>query len=154
MVVLSNPAGDKWTTTSTGRRSIFCATVDHPKPGAAGVPPLMHCGSGAEDGASDPAALAHALATIEPFNVRLVSGRTPWFWPTKIPKHHRRVIACDSCNMILETDLTMKPRDHERRRFALRSMVRWFAGHASAYWGWRGFHRAELDLRADVCRNR
>ena len=65
----------------------------------------------------DRAALADALATVEQFNSRLAAGRTAWFWPiigaALITKHHWLIIACDSCQTILEMDLTMKPRDPE-----------------------------------------
>jgi hypothetical protein len=67
--------------------------------------------------ARDQAAIADALATVEEFNARLAAGRMTWFWPTigaaLITKHHWLVIACDSCQTILEMDLTMKPRDPE-----------------------------------------
>ena len=65
----------------------------------------------------DQAALADALATVEEFNSRVAAGRPAWFWPTigaaLITNHHWLVIACDSCQTILEMDLTMKPRDPE-----------------------------------------
>ena len=67
--------------------------------------------------AHDQAALADALATVEEFNSRLAGDRTVWFWPTigaaLITKHHWLVIACDSCDSIIELDLAMKPRDPE-----------------------------------------
>src|SRR6516165_6844680 len=64
--------------------------------------------------ARDQPALADALATVEEFNSRLAAGRLTWFRPTigaaLITKHHWLVIACDSCQTILEIDLSMKPR--------------------------------------------
>src|SRR5262245_22927107 len=63
----------------------------------------------------DREALAEALATIELFNARLAAGRTAWLWPTigaaLVTKHHWLVIACDSCDTMIEMDLTVKRRD-------------------------------------------
>ena len=59
--------------------------------------------------------LANALATVEQFNERLAADRATWFWPTigaaLATKHHWLVIACDSCETMIELDLRMKRRD-------------------------------------------
>jgi len=66
-----------------------------------------------------------ALATVRRFNGRLSSKGYAWFWP-KISaaitaKYPWLVIACDSCGMVVDLDLRVKPRDPEASiRVALR----------------------------------
>jgi len=60
-------------------------------------------------------AMADARATIEAFNSRLAAGREAWFWPTVgaalATKHHWLVVACDSCGIVIDLDLTVKRRN-------------------------------------------
>ena len=57
-------------------------------------------------------AYADALAAVEQFNARLSAKKSAWFWPTiaaaLTSKHHWLVIACDSCDTIIDLDLTVK----------------------------------------------
>ena len=57
-------------------------------------------------------AYADALAAVEQFNARLSPKKSAWFWPTiaaaLTSKHHWLVIACDSCDTIIDLDLTVK----------------------------------------------
>jgi hypothetical protein len=60
-------------------------------------------------------------------NSQLFGSKSAWFWPTiaaaLTSKHHWLIIACDSCGMITDLDLTMKPRDPEASiRVALRDV--------------------------------
>jgi hypothetical protein len=53
-----------------------------------------------------------ALATIRRFNARLSAKGYSWLWPAiaaaLTSKHHWLVIACDSCDTIIDVDLTVK----------------------------------------------
>ena len=55
-----------------------------------------------------------ALATVRRFNA--ANGKA-WFWPkiaaALVSKHHWLVIACDSCDTVVDLDLRVKPRDLE-----------------------------------------
>jgi len=57
-------------------------------------------------------AYADALAAVEQFSARLSAKKSAWFWPTiaaaLTSKHHWLVIACDSCDTIIDLDLTVK----------------------------------------------
>jgi hypothetical protein len=58
-----------------------------------------------------------ALATVRHFNARLSGKGYVWFWP-KITaaitaKHPWLVVACDSCGIVVDLDLRVKPRDPE-----------------------------------------
>jgi hypothetical protein len=54
-------------------------------------------------------------ATVEQFNARLAAKKSAWFWSTigaaLTSKHHWLVIVCDSCETIIDLDLTVKRRD-------------------------------------------
>ena len=68
-----------------------------------------------------------ALATVHRFNARLSAKGYSWFWPkisaALTSKHHWLVIACDSCETVVDLDLRVKPRDHEASvRVALRDV--------------------------------
>jgi|SRR5579862_1266123 len=68
-----------------------------------------------------------ALATVRRFNARLSAGGYAWFWPKVTAaitaKHPWLVIACDSCGMVVDLDLRVKPRDPEASiRVALRDV--------------------------------
>lgn len=58
-----------------------------------------------------------ALATVRRFNARLSAKGYSWFWPkiaaALTSKHHWLVIACDSCETVVDLDLRVKPRDPE-----------------------------------------
>ena len=58
-----------------------------------------------------------ALATVRRFNARLSAKGYVWFWPkiaaALTSKHHWLVIACDSCDTVVDLDLRVKPRDPE-----------------------------------------
>ncbi len=60
-------------------------------------------------------AQAEALATVEQFNAQLSARKFAWFWPTiaaaLVSKHHWLVIACDSCDSLIDLDLRVKRRD-------------------------------------------
>jgi hypothetical protein len=63
------------------------------------------------------AAERDALAVVRRFNAKLSTKRPVWFWP-KIgaaiaAQHPWVVIACDSCDGLIDLDLRMKPRDPE-----------------------------------------
>ena len=65
-----------------------------------------------------------ALAVVRRFNA--ANGKA-WFWPkiaaALFSKHHWLVIACDSCDSIVDLDLRVKPRDPEASiRVALRDV--------------------------------
>lgn len=68
-----------------------------------------------------------ALATVRRFNTTLSVKGYVWFWP-KIAaaitaKHPWLVIACDSCESVVDLDLRVKPRDPEASiRVALRDI--------------------------------
>ena len=53
-----------------------------------------------------------ARATIRRFNARLSAKGYSWLWPAiaaaLTSKHHWLVIACDSCDTIIDVDLTVK----------------------------------------------
>ena len=68
-----------------------------------------------------------ALATVRRFNARLSAKGYSWFWPkikaALVSKHHWLVIACDSCDSVVDLDLRVKPRDPEASiRVALRDV--------------------------------
>jgi hypothetical protein len=56
-----------------------------------------------------------ALATVRRFNAVLSAKGSTWFWPTiaaaLVSKNHWLVVACDSCDTVVDLDLRMKPRD-------------------------------------------
>lgn len=56
-----------------------------------------------------------SLTVVELFNAQLATKKGVWFWPTiaaaLTSKHHWLIIACDSCNSIIDLDLTVKRRD-------------------------------------------
>ena len=65
-------------------------------------------------------ALRGALATVRRFNATLSAKGYVWFWP-KIAA--ALVIACDSCDNVVDLDLRVKPRDPEASiRVALRDV--------------------------------
>ena len=53
-----------------------------------------------------------ALAPVRRFNARLSAKGYSWLWPAiaaaLTSKHHWLVIACDSCDTIIDLDLTVK----------------------------------------------
>ena len=55
-----------------------------------------------------------AVSIIEHFNARLEAGLPVLFWPTVgaalRTKHHWLLIACDSCGLMLDVDMTFKRR--------------------------------------------
>lgn len=63
------------------------------------------------------AAQRNALATVRRFNASLSAKGYSWFWPkisaALTSKHHWLVIACDSCETVVDLDLRVKPRDPE-----------------------------------------
>ena len=65
--------------------------------------------------ARDDEAIADAQKTVDVFNSRLAARKAAWFWPTigaaLATKHYWLIIACDSCDTILDVDLTVKRRD-------------------------------------------
>jgi hypothetical protein len=65
----------------------------------------------------DSEAHADALAVVQQFNARLVSGKVVLFWPTIAAALTSKcvwlVVACDSCGTIIDLDLTMKRRKSE-----------------------------------------
>src|SRR5262249_33494468 len=68
-----------------------------------------------------------ALATVRRFNAILSAKGRAWFWPTiaaaLVSKHHWLVIACDSCDSVVDLNLRVKPRDPEASiNVALRDM--------------------------------
>jgi len=68
-----------------------------------------------------------ALATVRRFNATLSAKGYVWFWPKIVAaltsKHHWLVIACDSCETVVDLDLRVKPRDLEESiRVALREV--------------------------------
>ena len=68
-----------------------------------------------------------ALATVRRFNAILSTKRRAWFWPkiaaALVSKHHWLVVACDSCDTVVDLDLRVKPRDPEASiRVALRDI--------------------------------
>jgi len=68
-----------------------------------------------------------ALATVRRFNARLSAKGYVWFWPkfaaALTSKHHWLVIACDSCETVVDLDLRVKTRDLEESiRVALREV--------------------------------
>ena len=73
------------------------------------------------------AAERQALATVRRFNAILSAKGYAWFWPkiaaALTAKHHWLVIACDSCDTVVDLDLRVKPRDPEASiRVALRDV--------------------------------
>jgi len=62
-------------------------------------------------------AVADSTLTVERFNERLAVKKTVWAWPTiaaaLVSKHHWLVVACDTCGLVLDLDLRVKPRDPE-----------------------------------------
>jgi hypothetical protein len=72
-------------------------------------------------------AIADAQATIDVFNSRLAAGKMAWFWPTigaaLATKNTWLIIACDSCDTIIDLDLTVKRRDPDASiRVALKNV--------------------------------
>jgi hypothetical protein len=68
-----------------------------------------------------------ALLIVRNFNARLSANRPAGFWPTVATavaaKHPWLVILCESCDMVLDLDLRVKPRDPEASvRVALRDL--------------------------------
>jgi hypothetical protein len=68
-----------------------------------------------------------ALATVRRFNAALSTKGYVWFWPkigaALTAKHPWLVIACESCEMVVDLDLRVKPRDQEASiRVALRDV--------------------------------
>lgn len=68
-----------------------------------------------------------ALLVVRNFNARLSANRSAGFWPTietaLDAKHRWLVILCESCDTVLDLDLSMKPRDPEASvRVALRDV--------------------------------
>jgi hypothetical protein len=51
------------------------------------------------------------------FNASLSARGYSWFWPkiaaALVSKHHWLIIACDSCDTVVDLDLRVKPRDPE-----------------------------------------
>ena len=98
----------------------------------------------------DRAAYADALATVEQFIGRLAAKKPAWFWPTiaaaLTSKHHWLVIACDSCDTVIDLDLTVKRRDPNAPvRIALDgslSALQWSRAHPH-----RGIVALSVDLR-------
>jgi hypothetical protein len=73
------------------------------------------------------AAEQEALLIVRNFNARLSANRSAGFWPTiataVVAKHPWLVILCESCDMILDLDMRVKPRDPEASvRVALRDV--------------------------------
>jgi hypothetical protein len=58
-----------------------------------------------------------ALSTVLRFNTMLRDGRSAWFWPTiaaaLTAHHHWLIIRCESCGLVIDLDLRVKPRDPE-----------------------------------------
>src|SRR5262249_23781957 len=58
-----------------------------------------------------------SLATVRRFNATLSAKGYVWFWPkiaaALTSKYHWLVIACDSCDTVVDLDLRVKPRDPE-----------------------------------------
>ncbi len=58
-----------------------------------------------------------ALATVRRFNAVLSTNKYSWFWPkistVLTAKHPWLVIACDSCETVIDLDLRVKPRNAE-----------------------------------------
>jgi hypothetical protein len=68
-----------------------------------------------------------ALLIVRNFNARLSASKSAGFWPTVATafaaKHPWLVTLCESCDMVLDLDLRMKPRDPEASvRVALRDV--------------------------------
>ena len=68
-----------------------------------------------------------ALATVRRFNATLSAKGYVWFWPkiaaALTSKHHWLIIACDSCDTVVDLDLRVKTRDLEESiRVALREV--------------------------------
>jgi hypothetical protein len=63
------------------------------------------------------AAEQDGLLIVRNFNARLSANRSAGFWPTIATalnaKHPWLVILCESCDMVLDLDLRVKPRDPE-----------------------------------------
>ena len=61
------------------------------------------------------------------FNAILSAKGYVWFWPkiaaALTSKHHWLIVACDSCDTVVDLDLSVKPRDPEASvRVALRDV--------------------------------
>jgi hypothetical protein len=68
-----------------------------------------------------------ALAVVRAFNARSSSGRAIWFWPkiaaALTAKHPWLIVLCESCGLVVDLDLRMKPRDPDASiRIALRDV--------------------------------
>jgi hypothetical protein len=68
-----------------------------------------------------------AVAAVEVFNDRLAAKKPVWAWPTigaaLRSKFIWLIVACDSCGLILDLDLRVKPRDPDASiRVALRDV--------------------------------
>lgn len=63
------------------------------------------------------AAEQDALLIVRHFNARLSTRRTAGFWPTirtaLTAKHHWAEVLCESCGIVNDFDLSMKPRHPE-----------------------------------------
>ena len=69
-----------------------------------------------------------ALDAVRRFNATMSAGGRAWFWPTVaaalVSKHHWLVVACDSCDTVVDLDLRVKPRDPDASvRVALRDVL-------------------------------
>jgi hypothetical protein len=93
---------------------------------------------------------ARRAGQVRRFNARLSAKGYSWFWPkikaALVSKNHWLVIACDSCDSVVDLDLRVKRRDPEASiRVALRdvraraAMVT--AARASSRW--RSIRRSE-----------
>ena len=84
----------------------------------------------------------NALATVRRFNATLSAKGYVWFWPkiaaALTAKHHWLIIACDSCDTVVDLDLRVKPT--RRLPCALRCATcaaraaTGMAAHASSPW--------------------
>jgi hypothetical protein len=78
------------------------------------------------------------LANVRRFSATLSAKGYAWFWPriaaALTSKHHCLVIACNSCDNVVDLDLRVKPRDPEASiRVALRDVqCPRFNGHGKA----------------------
>jgi transposase-like protein len=71
---------------------------------------------------------ATSVAAVEAFNDRIAAKKPVWAWPTigaaLTSKFIWLIIACDSCGLMLDMDLTMKRRDPKASiRTALRDVT-------------------------------
>lgn len=63
----------------------------------------------------DDTARVEALAAVRQLNATLSASGAVWTWPTigaaLTAEHPWLIVACDSCGLMLDLDLRMKPRD-------------------------------------------